>query len=138
MLTSEKYQLIPHTADRAVRIYGESLQELFSNALIALFETAKPIKASEEIVHHSVQLHAESPELLLVDFLSECVYFSDANHQAYDKVIFHSFTDKTLTAVISGYPILGFEESEVKAVTYHALNLQQNKNGWEATVVFDI
>jgi len=79
-----------------------------------------------------------STETLLVDFLSECLYLSDVNNEAYFDAQFKEFSDTELDALVFGTKITGFEEVEIKAVTYHDLELEQVDGVWVATIVFDI
>ncbi len=51
---------------------------------------------------------------------------------------FKKFSDNELEAEIFGQKVERFGE-DIKAVTYHDLEIHQNTEGeWEATVLFDI
>lgn len=134
-----RYELIPHTADCKLRVYGKNLPELFVHALQGMFEICSPRKAlPEKKVTHSITLVSSNIDYLLADFLSECLALSDINNEAFDQASLELLTNTHVMATISGYKIEGFEGVEIKAVTYHELTVHQENSGWVATIVFDI
>ena len=97
----------------------------------AEIESKKKIK--REIKIKSLDLGA-----LLVDFLSEVLYLSQVNKEVYTDIKFQKITDTKLEGELVGQK---FERigSDIKAVTYHSLDIHQKKDRtWEATVLFDI
>ncbi len=75
---------------------------------------------------------------LLVDFLSEILYQIQINKEIYSKINFKKFTDTDLEVGIFGQKVERFGE-DIKAVTYHQLDIHQKKDKtWEATVLFDV
>lgn len=133
------YTLIPHTADVKLRVYGTTLPQLFEHAMIGMFDISKPKKLIPlEAAHQSISLTSTKIEYLLVDFLSDCLSLSDVYNEAYDKAEVSLITNTHLMATISGYKIASFESVEIKAVTYHDLDIHQEEHQWVATLVFDI
>lgn len=150
---TKKYEILPHTADFKIKVYGKDLKDLFANALLGMFESLKPVSkdckydgdvvvCSKLNITHEIEVHSSKLEYLLVDFLSECLYLSDANKEAYFKVDILEFQENKnifLKAKAFGVKITGFEAFEIKAVTYHDLELKQFEDGsWYAIIVFDI
>ncbi len=157
---TKKYEILPHTADFKIKVYGKNLKELFENALFGMFESIKPISpackyngdnitCSKLSVTHELEVKSDKLEYLLVDFLSEALYLSDYNKEAYLKadliefpeLINNKIGDKNfyLKAKIYGVKITGFEAFEIKAVTYHDLELAKlPDDSWYAVIVFDI
>lgn len=88
--------------------------------------------------HHEISLSAPSKELLLIDFLSEALYLSDVNDEAYFNATFSEFSETSLKAMLHGIEIERFQVVEIKAVTYHELKIEKINNSWQAEVVFDI
>lgn len=135
---TKKYEILEHKADLKIRAFGKTKEELFLNALLGMTESLKPdFKPGEKITR---QIKINSPDLaaLLVDFLSEVLYLVQTNKEIYDKAEFTKFSDTEIEAELSGQKIERFGE-DIKAVTYHQLDVHQGKDGtWEATVLFDI
>lgn len=143
------FELLSHTADIKIRVYGVTLAQLFSHALIGMFQATHPIalgckRVNDRVicndlpVMHTIEVRSPDREALLVDFLSEALYLSDTYNEAYLDATIHSLTDTELVATIKGVAITGFEVVEIKAVTYHDLALQQKDGIWQTDIVFDI
>lgn len=144
------FESVPHTADLKIRVYGNSMQELFKHALNGMFQCMKPIAPechythTERIVcpelHIKRPIGVNSPDInsLLVDFLSYALYLSDVHNEAYLDVTIDSLTQTRVIAQVLGVAITGFEESEIKAVTYHDLDIVQKNGIWQTEIVFDI
>lgn len=142
------FSIIPHTADLQVHVEGKTLESLFRNALIVMFQSIKPeapeCEYRDNILicpslpkKHIVEINAIDKEALLVDFLSEALYLSDLHNEAYLDVEIKNFSEKHLGAQLCGVRIEGFE-NEIKAVTYHDLHIEKEKDMWQVNIVFDI
>lgn len=143
------FEFLPHTADIQMRAYGKTKEELFCNALNGMFQAIGPHaqgceRKNDRLVCSSlpekqaVDVTSSQLDLLLVDFLSEALYFSDIHNQAYFDAEIHELTDRHVRATLLGVAIERFEVVEIKAVTYHELEVKQVDGVWQATVVFDI
>jgi SHS2 domain-containing protein len=158
-LEQKDFEIIPHTADIKVRVYGATLQDFFRHALIAMFQVAHPIisennsapnctRVGDRItckqfpISHEISVTSVDLEALLVDFLSEALCLSDIYNQAYLDATIHKITHTpdhaSIRATIHGIGVLGFEVVEIKAVTYHDLEVIHTENEWQADIVFDI
>lgn len=146
---TKEFEIVPHTADLKIRAYGISFEELFKNALKGMFSSIRPksnyIYYKNEIpivkkftVEHSINLRSENREMLLIDFLSECLYLSDINNEAYFDAQFEILNENELQAKIYGVQIDGFEVVEIKAVTYHDLEFESIDGLLTTTIIFDI
>ena len=72
------YEVLEHTADVGLRIYGRSLPELFSNAGLGLMALAIETQVIEEHERLSLAVSGSDVEQLLVNWLSEILYHMDA------------------------------------------------------------
>jgi len=135
---AKKYEILEHKADLKIRVFGKTKEELFLNALLGMTESLKPdVKSDEKIIR---QIKINSPDLpaLLVDFLSEILYLIQVNKEIYNNVKFKKFSNLEIEAELFGQKVERFGE-DIKAVTYHGLDIYQKKDGnWEAAVLFDI
>lgn len=134
----KKFELLEHTGDIKIRVYGTTLEELFSNAVYGMFASISPHQKSDKKVEHVFTVQADSLEILLINFLSECLYLSDIHNEAYDAAQFTQLIHTNAQGTLYGYPISGFERVEIKAVTYHDTKIEQINDIWQATIVFDI
>ncbi len=143
------FESLPHTADIKIRIYGKTLEELFRNAVIGMFQTIGPRVPgcrieNERVIcdtlpeHHDIEIDAHDVVSLLVDFLSEVLYLSDVYDEAYLDAKIHEISDTYIKATIHGVKITGFEVVEIKAVTYHELEIKKVDDMLQADIVFDV
>ena len=133
------YQVLEHKADLKIRVFGKTKEELFENAMIGMFKGAKYQKKLKTQTS-KVKAKIKSIDLisLLVDFLSEILYLVETKKLVFDKVKFKKFTEKEIEAELIGRPLkrMGVH---IKGVTYHDLDIHQEKDGtWQATILFDI
>ncbi|NPA06178.1 MAG: archease [Chloroflexi bacterium] len=134
------FREVEHTADWALEVWAPDLPELFRQALwgmYALMGLVKPKPAS------SREIHLEAPDLetLLVDFLTEALFWLDVERWAAAALPDLHVTRMNDQWVIRGRAVGGPVspgEKEIKAVTYHGLHVQPTDDGYRAVVVFDV
>jgi len=141
------YEILPTTADFAVKGWGKTLEELFSAIAYGMFAGScgceiSAEKARNEGVASEIAVEGTDNESLLINFLSELIYLYNVEHKfywAFELVIVRS--EATNQSRLSGkaYGLPAEQVSaELKAATYHNLKVVESKKGWQATVVFDI
>lgn len=146
---AKDFEELPHTADMKIRAYGKTKKELFCNSLIGMFQIIGPqaqgCRVEDERVicdklpeKHEITVESPDEVALMVDFLSEALYLSDVHNEAYLDATIHELTETSIKATIYGVKITGFEVVEIKAVTYHELEIEKINNTWQVDIVFDI
>lgn len=144
----KQFEVLSHTADLKIRVYGKTLSELFEHACVAMFAAVGfqsdfctkengTFVCSPVPQEHDIQITAMNKEMLLVDFLSEALYLCDVHNEAYVAVTMKRFSETSLHALVHGVKIKRFD-LEIKAVTYHDLNFRKTADGWSVDIVFDI
>ncbi len=137
----KRYEILDHTADIGVIVYGENLKALFENAGEAFFHIITDLKKVKLRIEKHIVIEGESLERLMVDWLSELLYLHDVESLLFKKFNIESVGEGGLKAMAKGEP---FEEgvhaikTEVKAVTYHQIEVRQEKGRWRAQVIFDL
>jgi SHS2 domain-containing protein len=135
------YEIIEHTADVGIVVRGATLAELFSNAALGMFALMAELAGVEERTERSLALDASDWDGLLVKWLSELLFFPDAEELLFSRFQIDLLEPYRLRARAYGEPIdrerhqLHFG---VKAVTKHMLEVRQEDGRWRAQVLFDI
>jgi SHS2 domain-containing protein len=135
------YETFEHTADLGLRVRAATLDALFADAASGLFsvlvEDVDAIRPEREV---TIRIDGREKDYLLFDWLNELLFRFETDH-----VLFSEFTvtveEGGLSASARGEPVdLGRHRlsHEVKAVTYHHLNVEQTADGWSAEVIVDI
>ena len=132
------FEEIDHTADRALRIYGSDLGDLFLNAAQGMNSLMLPAPISgSERQEKFVALEAMDTESLLVDWLSELAYWAEIEMLVFEEFKIESVSSTHIRARLYGTRIKK-QKKHIKAVTYHNLDIVQTNEGMTATVVFDV
>jgi len=131
------YEILEHTTDLKIRAFGKTKEELFLNMLRGMFLGAGAKVQNKKSVPREIKIKSSDEQSLIVDFLSEALTLSDINNEAYLEVRFKKLIETELKAEIFGTPVKNFS-TEIKAVTYHGVEIKKVGDHWEATVLFDI
>ena len=134
------FKIIEHTADIGIEAYGSTIEEAFENAGKGMFFIMTNGGKIESKVVKQIELSFDmDEEQLLVDWLSELLYIHDVDHLVFGE--FDVKINKKLIAKAYGeeYNIKKHGYGmEIKAVTYHMLEVKRNKKGYVIRVLFDI
>lgn len=133
------YKMLEHTADVRIFVQGDSLEELFLDAVYGMMEILKPkFDNQKQGTQRAITLEAADITALLIDFLNEVLLASQINKEAYDEVIFKILSLRSLEAILRGVAVSSFDE-DIKAVTYHEAEIRRTEDGkWETMIIFDI
>ncbi len=142
----QKYRFLEDVAiaDIAFEAYGKNLNELFTNAALALFVMQADLKTVNQKRSWKIKLKNSEIDKLLFDFLNELIFLKDRDYSIFSKIKLKiTEKDKTyhLEAEVWGEKInpgkhkLG---NDVKAVTMHMFEVKKEKGKWKARVVVDI
>jgi SHS2 domain-containing protein len=136
-----RYRQLPHTADLAWQIRGDSLPELFENAAAALVATMTDRRYLRRRGKRQIELESLDREALLVDWLNYLLYLFDVEGFLGREFQIDALTDRRLQATTWGEifdPERHPEKTAVKAATYHHLEIVPRGAGWQATVILDL
>ncbi len=135
------FEIIDHTADVGIIAYGADVEELFSNAALALFSLITEPESIDEKLRLGLEVRSKGRDNLLVEWLNELIYLFDVKHILFSRFDINSLTPNRLKADCYGEefsPLKHKINAGVKAATYHMLKLDRNGNGYRAQVIFDV
>lgn len=137
-----EFHELEHTADWALQIKGATLSQLFHNAALGMFElmgvTLMGVKsARERDLDRRIEIEAFDLEELLVAWLEELLYGVEMRSVGVANLNVAVEGNSRLIATFIEVPIQSIEK-EIKAVTFHALEVKETRAGVEAIVVFDV
>jgi len=131
------YEELEHTADWALHVFGEDLAELFRNATSGMLELMGVTAAEGNIQERTLELEATDRETLLVLFLEEILFQIETEGLTTTRISFDKIDSHSLSAQLACHPIAGIQK-EIKAVTYHNLEIKNSTSGLETVIVFDV
>ncbi len=136
-----RFRFLNHTGDLGMEIYGQSLIDLFENAGQGLFAVITNPSKVEEKIGKKIGLNYDDLETLMVDWLGQLLYLHDVEGLLFRRFEVSSIGDGRFEASAWGEK---FEErkhvvrTEVKAVTFHQLEVRQRGDMWQARVILDL
>ncbi len=138
------YKQIDHTADIAFEVSGESLEELFKAAYKAWLNSVIHETTFSQSENKKIELNSFSIEQLLVDFLSELNFNLFTKkwlcYSVDDLSIGKKEADWSLSAGLTGNNISSeiHLKHEIKAITFHQMNIKKSGKVFSTFLVFDI
>ena len=138
VMTKLPFEIVDHTADWALRVYGRTLADLFIHAAqgMASLMVADP----DAIAQHKtlqIELGAYDAESLLVDWLTELAFWAEAEGMIGRAFVVTAISSSQLTATVHGGKAAELQK-HIKAVTFHNLEIIETADGLEVTIVFDV
>ncbi len=136
----KKYRFLDHTADVKFQAFGATLEEVFTNAALAMASLMCQEKVSAS---SSVRVHVEGRDLesLLYNFLEEFLVLFDSRNFLLARVeaVEIDSGELHLEAEAVGDHAGNYEiATGIKAVTYSDMFVRQEHNAWIAQVVLDV
>jgi SHS2 domain-containing protein len=141
---NKKFEFFDVTADVGYRAYGKTLDEAFENAVLAMFEVMTDTSKIKPKVERKIEVESEDECALLYDWLSEFLILLDV-----DYLVFSKFEVKikkneggfSLEGTAWGEefnPEIHESRAEVKAVTYHLMDVKHENGKYMVQVILDI
>jgi SHS2 domain-containing protein len=128
-------------ADVAFLAYGKDLNELFSNAALAMFEVMINTNQVKPKIEKRINVKGNDLQSLMFNWLNKLLVFVDS-----ENLVFSKFKTKVdgknfiLRATCKGEkidPKRHETRTAVKACTYHEMKIEKNKI-WKSQVILDI
>jgi Uncharacterized conserved protein len=121
-----------------VKAFGDTLEECFSNAGFALFDQTVDLSTVEPLNSFTIEIIGDHIEDRLYSFLSELLFLEDCEGLILCELVVRFDGDKVICDAKGETLDRGKHRvrSEIKAVTYHMMNIDQNEPS--VTVIFDV
>lgn len=136
MIETAGYREIEHTADWELHVWAPDLIALMKTAAQGMFALSHTELAADPREMREFEIPFMDRESLLVDFLSELLFFGENEGIAFDAYQLE-INGSTLKIRVSGAPIKE-QAKEIKAVTYHRMQICETERGLEVNIVFDV
>ncbi|MEJ2586236.1 MAG: archease [Deltaproteobacteria bacterium] len=140
-LNKHIYSTINHTADLGILVYGRNMADLFENAATAMMEILLEPRRLEETDELSISVKAEDLNDLMVRWLSEILYLFMGERRVVTRATLKSIGPSNLDATLHVATYNPDEQevrNEIKAVTYHQIDVSPKGTEWQAKIFFDV
>lgn len=140
------FQLLEHTADMGIAAEGETLVALFVQAALGLRQILTACTDIEPKTEFPVEVQGADREELMINWLSELLFLLESRRLLpaafeIDRLEVDTLGDCRLRARVLGEtfdPERHYLEREIKAVTYHRIEVEPTAAGWRAQIYVDL
>lgn len=139
--TGGEYDIIGTTADLAISVKADTLEQLFATAALGLFSLIVDPSLVRPTKEREVTAEAGDLTGLLIAYLNELLFLHETEDFVISSVTVTSLTPTRLRAVAAGETIDPRRhqiQHHVKAVTYHHAAVRPIGAGWDAMVIVDV
>jgi SHS2 domain-containing protein len=133
-------RLLDHTGDTGIEVEDDTPEGLFAGAARAMFDIIADVSTVVPRVEERLEVAAPALDLLLRAFLAELLFRFTTTGMIYARFDVELAGD-TLRARVAGEPLDPGRhglKTELKAVTYHQLEVARVDGRWRARVIFDV
>ena len=130
MSTKNKFDFFDVTADIGFTAYGDSLNECYENAGLALFNVISNTDNIGQEKTISFEIQSEDYVSLLYDYLEELLFYHETEFMLFSDFKVELTDNFALKATITGEEIdwsKHFRGCEVKAITFHMMEVNQDQ-----------
>ena len=140
-----QYKFIDHPADTGIEVWADTCPELFEFAAKGMMATGimKP-ELIRDMERREIKVVGEDLKELMVNFLSEFLYFIDSESLVFSKIKLLELNKNggySITANAWGEKF-DIERhgsvTDIKAITYHQMEIGEEEGRWHARIIFDI
>lgn len=131
------YEEVEHTADWALKVWGSDTASLFRCAAEGMLTLLGAEPAGPSDKSSSIELGALDLESLLVSWLEELLFQIEEKQVTYTQIQVEITRGPRMRAEMQesrSKPIY----KQIKAVTFHELELRPSQSGVETTIIFDV
>lgn len=136
---------IDHTGDIGIEVTAETLPQLFDRAAQGMFEVLTDLESVRPTETTTITAEGRDHEALMVRWLSELNYHHTVDHELYSRFEVEKLEETAdgfvLQATCHGEPTdldRHTVYTEIKAITFHGLDVHETEEGWAVQVIFDM
>lgn len=130
------------SGDFVFQASGNTLEELFASCAEACFSAMTELAGVEPIDGYRVDVEADNIDDLLFNFLAELIYLKDTEKIFLTKFDIDIDVDNVSLKSIARGERIDYNKhqirTDVKAVTYHDLQIKKPRDGFEVKVILDL
>jgi SHS2 domain-containing protein len=127
---------VEHTADWELEVWAPDIAALLEESARGMYELMNIELATGPRQRRRITLEAADLEQLLVEFLDELLYLGESEELGCDRYRL-TVEGTRLESMVEGVPIVS-QGKEIKAVTYHRLEIEETEDGLQTRIVFDV
>ena len=137
MNSSERgHREVEHTADWGLEVWAPDMSALIEEAARGMYGLMGVMVSEDDRCHRQLEISSDDDEQRLVSFLEELLFIAESEDLAFDGYLF-DLEGKNLLVRLEGGSIVS-REKEIKAVTFHNLEIGVTERGLKTRIIFDV
>ena len=143
--TPDWFHEIDHTGDVGIQVSAPTLPQLFERAALGMFRLLTDLDSVHTSESTQIAVDGRDLEALMVRWLSELNYRHTVDNVLYSTFEVDSIHEtedgRVLSATVRGEAIDPDRHTvytEIKAITFHGLDVHETDGGWAVQVIFDM
>jgi SHS2 domain-containing protein len=136
-----RFSLLNHTADMGIQVFGTDAKNLFETAAKSMIQIMIQAPTAEKTDTLTLEVAAKDLPDLMVRWLGEILYLFQGEKVVVTDLEIDSLSTVHLEATLGTVPFNPNTHEilrEIKAVTYHQIEVAQKDDRWEAKIIFDL
>ena len=136
----KQYEYFDVTADIGFKAYGETLNEAFENAGLAIFNIISDTSNISPLTEFEFEITSEDEVSLLYDYLEELLFYHEVEFMLFSQFDVVIDDNLHLKAKIKGESINWDKherKTEIKAITFHEMSVRKT-NHVELQAIVDL
>ena len=140
-MNEHRFEFTEHTADKGIAAYGDTFEEALENAAYGMFSLMADLEKYQPSEDRAVELSADDRVALLKAWLRELLFIFEVEKVLPVEFHVREASDKELRADIRVRPFgsdIEWIGSQVKAVTYHGMRVDELDDGYRVHAIVDV
>ena len=133
--------MLNHTADFGILVRGKDIKNVFKKAAFVMMHIMVDGKTTERSKETKLSIDGKDLPELMVNWLGEILYLFNGEKEVVNDIQIDAISRSHLDATLKISP---FEPDlheilrEIKAVTYHQIEVAKKNDCWETKIIFDM
>ena len=138
---STPFIFLDHTADLGITVTGLDLRDLFERAAHSMMQIMIEERPTGKTSSLQLSVSGEDYGDLMVRWLGEILYLFQGEGKVVTCTEISSITQSHINSTLQTVPFNPKQHevlAEIKAVTYHRIEVVCESGRWKATIIFDL
>jgi len=139
--SSTPFTFLDHTADLGITVTGSDLRDLFERAAHSMMQIMIEERPAGKTSSLQLSVNGEDYADLMVRWLGEILYLFQGEGKVVTCTEISSITQSHINSTLQTVPFNPKQHevlAEIKAVTYHRIEVVCENGRWKAIIIFDL
>ncbi len=135
------YKIIDTTADIGIEVWGKNFKELLEESvrgMVSIMYDLQKINGNKSL---NIEIEGFDKEDLLISLLNEIIYLRDARKFLVKDIEIKDLSENRLSAILYGDifdPQIHEILEDIKAATYHNIEIKKENGLIKSQIIFDV